>query len=61
MKIENDFSIEDIVYLKHDIEQKPRMIHAIVITKYNVMYECISGTEVSTHYSFELSNQKRVY
>ena len=61
MKIENDFSIEDIVYLKHDVEQKPRMIYAITITKTEIMYELISGTEISTHYGFELSNEKIIY
>ena len=61
MKIDNDFNIEDIVFLKHDIEQKPRMIINIIIDKYCVMYELISGTEYSKHYSFELSKDKIIY
>ena len=61
MIIDNDFNIEDIVFLKHDVEQKPRMIYAITITKSDIMYELISGTEVSTHYSFELSKDKVIY
>lgn len=61
MIIDNDFNIEDIVYLKHDIEQKPRIVYAITISKTELMYELISGTEVSTHYGFELSTDKIIY
>ena len=61
MKIQNDFSIEDIVYLKHDVEQRPRMVYAITITKSEIMYELISGIEASTHYGFELSTDKIIY
>jgi hypothetical protein len=60
MRVENDFDIEDIVYLKHDIEQKPRMILSIIIDKYCIMYEIVSGTEYSKHYSFELSKDKNL-
>lgn len=61
MIIDNDFKIEDIVFLKHDVDQKPRMINAIVIQKYSILYEVISGTEVSNHYSYELSYDKKIY
>lgn len=61
MTINNNFNIEDIVYLKHDVEQKPRMIINIIIDKYCVMYELISGTDYSKHYSFELSKDKIIY
>ena len=61
MSIENDFNIEDMVFLKHDIEQKPRMIVSITIDKYCVMYELISGIEVSKHYLFEMSKEKIIY
>ena len=55
------FQIKDIVYLKHDAEQLPRMITSINITDSVVMYEVISGIEVSTHYGFELSKEKIVF
>ena len=61
MEINNDFEIEDIVFLKHDVEQKPRMINEIIITKFNVLYGLISGTEISNHYSYELSKEKKIY
>jgi hypothetical protein len=61
MIIDNEFKIEDIVYLKHDVEQYPRMITAIIIDKYCVMYEIISGIEVSKHYDYELSKEKVIF
>jgi hypothetical protein len=61
MTINNDFNIEDIVYLKHDVSQLPRMVTAFVIDKYCVMYEVSSGTEVSKHFGYELSKQKTIY
>lgn len=61
MEINNNFNIEDIVYLKHDVEQYPRMITTIIIDKYCVMYEVISGTDVSKHYSYELSKEKIIF
>ncbi|TDO68749.1 hypothetical protein EV143_12011 [Flavobacterium chryseum] len=48
--IENNFSIEDIVYLKHDIEQLPRMIIEIRIKKYDILYEVQSGINISVHH-----------
>lgn len=61
MEINNNFNIEDVVYLKHDVEQMPRMITAIIIDKYCIMYEVISGTEVSQHYGYELSKEKTIF
>ena len=57
--IENYFSIRDMVYLKHDIEQKPRMITAIVMQENGIMYELISGCEVSNHFGFEIQTEKQ--
>ena len=59
--IENSFNIGEIVYLRHDIEQLPRMIVGININKYNILYELISGTVVSNHLDFEMSIEKVVY
>lgn len=60
MNLNNDFNIEDIVYLKHDVDQKTRMVNAIIITKNDIMYELISGTEVSNHFGYEMSYSKKI-
>jgi hypothetical protein len=61
LTVENDFNIEEIVYLKHDDEQKPRMVNAIIINKHHIQYELISGVQVSIHNSYELSKNKNFY
>lgn len=61
MNIPNQYNIEDILYLKHDMEQLPRMVTAIIWDGHKVMYEVISGTVLSQHYEFELSNVKTIY
>jgi hypothetical protein len=61
MTINNEFEIQDIVYLRHDIEQLPRMVTAIIWDGHKIMYEVISGTEASQHYEFELSKIKTIY
>lgn len=61
MTIENNFNIEDIVYLIHDVEQRPRMIIQIIIRKYDILYELQSGIEISSHHDFELSKTKTFY
>lgn len=61
MKIENNFEIRQIVYLKHDIEQLPRMITAIKINPYDITYELACGTDVTSHYDFEIYKEKTVF
>lgn len=61
MTIENDFNISDIVYLKHDFEQLPRMIIEIRIRMYDIIYEVQSGVEISAHHDFEISKTKIVF
>lgn len=61
MEIPNNFNIEDIVYLKHDIEQLPRMIIEIHIRKYDIIYMIQSGQEISHHHDFELSKTKIIF
>ena len=52
MVIENEFEIQDIVYLRHDIEQHPRMVTAIIWDGHKIMYEVISGTQPSNNYYY---------
>jgi len=61
MTIINNFNIEDMVYLKHDIEQLPRMIIEIHIRKYDVIYMVQSGEDISHHNDFELSKTKTIF
>jgi len=61
INLENEYEIEEIVYLKHDIEQHPRMVSGIIWDGHKIMYELISGTEASQHYEYELSNVKTIY
>lgn len=61
MTLNNEYKIQEILYLRHDIEQLPRMVTAIIWDGHKIMYEVISGTLVSQHYEFELSNVKTIY
>lgn len=57
--IDNRFSHGDIVYLKTDRDQSPRLVSCIKVYKQGeVMYELISGTVSSVHYEFEISTEK---
>jgi hypothetical protein len=58
MKINNQFAIGDVVYLKTDTEQKPRIITAIKITQSNLSYEVTHCTYATWHYDFEMSQTK---
>ena len=60
MVIENKYEIGQTVYLITDEDQKPRLITAIIVNKYDLIYEIISGTLQSNHYDFELSTEKTV-
>jgi hypothetical protein len=55
MLIDNIFEIGDMVYLKTDLEQQPRIVFALEVRKGDIMYRLVCGTEVSDHYDFELS------
>lgn len=57
----NLFNPKDLVYLVHDIEQLPRMVTKIVIDDLGVMYELVSGIDISVHYNFEISKTKTVF
>jgi hypothetical protein len=55
INIDNKFDFEQIVYLKTDREQLPRMVTKISITKVDIIYELSCGTLVSGHYGCEIS------
>lgn len=57
--IENKYEIGEIVYLKTDSDQLPRVVIAFkVYSQGEMMYEVVSGTLQSLHYNFELSKEK---
>lgn len=58
MNIDNKYNIGDVVYLVTDAEQLPRIVTAITLTKYELIYEVYAGTVQSKHYDFELSLEK---
>lgn len=58
--MDRNFDIGDFVYLRHDIEQRPRMVIEIRIRKYDIIYEVQSGTEISSHHDFEMSKEKTI-
>lgn len=61
VKIELDFDIEDIVFLKTDPEQLERIVTDIrLITGGVPMYTLACGAEESEHYAFEISNTKKL-
>lgn len=55
MFIKNEFNIVQVVYLKTDKDQLPRIITAIKIVPEGLMYELSQGPNNSWHYGFELS------
>ncbi len=57
MVIQNKFNIGEIVYLKTDKEQTPRIVFAIKVMNNDYLYELACGTSTSSHYDFELSAQ----
>jgi uncharacterized protein YodC (DUF2158 family) len=62
MRIDNVFEIGDIVYLKTDEDQKPRMILSIeVFAQGELLYRLISGTFESHHYDYEMSKEKTYF
>lgn len=60
MIIEADHNFEDIVYLKTDPEQLPRIVTRLIVSKQSVAYELCCGTITSEHYCFEISSERNL-
>ena len=58
--IENKFDFGEIVYLKTDKEQSPRIVFALKVYENEILYELACGTVVSTNYEFEMSSEINV-
>jgi hypothetical protein len=57
MFVESKYNIGDIIYLKTDVEQVPRMVVSIWIRPNGVTYEVVSGVTSSWHFDVELSTE----
>jgi hypothetical protein len=55
-----DFEIEEIVYLKTDPDQNPRMVISITVYKNHVEYNLGFAGEVTPHFAFEISKSKTI-
>lgn len=58
MNIDNKYDIGEIVYLVTDIENTPRIVVSIEITKRELVYNVYAGALSSRHYEFEMSAEK---
>lgn len=53
-----NFKIGEIAFLRTDIDQRERLVTAILIRPAGVMYELSFGSENSYHYDFEISKKR---
>lgn len=60
MVIENKFEFGQIVYLKTDINQSPRIVTSFKVTPDGIVYCLQSGTVETWHYSLEISEEKDI-
>lgn len=60
MVIDNKFNFGDVVYLATDIDQNPRIVTRIVISKESLIYELSCGERISSHYDIEITSEKNV-
>jgi len=60
MVIDNKYNIGDIVYIRTDVEQKPRIVIEIVITGGDVLYRVSCCNEVTLCYLVEISSEINV-
>lgn len=58
MVIENKYRLEQIVYLKTDIDQLQRIVTAISARQGSIIYELSCGDKTSSHYDFEMSEEE---
>jgi hypothetical protein len=63
MTIKTRFSLGDILYLKTDLDQLPRMVIYIKILgdPNCVIYGMVAGDEMSEHFDMELSEDKIIF
>lgn len=57
MVIDNKFSLNQIVYLITDSEQKRRIVTRIMISPNSISYQLSCGAGCSDHYECEISEE----
>ena len=60
MIVDNKFSHGDVVYLKTDRDQLPRIVYCLKVFHNEILYEVTAGTITSAHYEFEMSKEANV-
>ena len=58
MTIKSEFNMGQVVYLKTDKDQEPRMVTQLVVSRAEVRYELSKGVEASVHYGYEISAEE---
>jgi hypothetical protein len=58
MVIENKFNFGDVVYLKTDNTQQPRIMTGMSVRATCITYELTCGVSTSWHWDFEISYEK---
>lgn len=60
MLVKNTFRIGQVIYIKTDPEQLPRIVIALRVTPDSIMYEVAYIGQVSLHYDLEINADKDV-
>lgn len=60
MTIKSEYEYGDIVYLRTDVEQLPRIVIGINARQAGVRVVITCGTQDSEHYPFELSKTRDI-
>jgi hypothetical protein len=58
--IDNKYDFGEIVYLKTDKEQSPRIVYCFKVYQNEILYELACGTQTSSHYEYEISKEPNV-
>lgn len=53
-----DFELGQLVYLKTDTDQLPRIVTAIIVKPNLLVYELSQSDKTSDHYAFEISSER---
>lgn len=60
MVIENKFELGQLVFIKTDTDQYPRMVISISVRQGGLLYELNFAQSSSWHYEIEISDEKDV-